>query len=126
TSGRASSPRRTWTASGCTETTTCTSRTPRSADARVSVVPCSLAGPPRRRPSSAASRRTAAPVPSTPQRSDHTLMIRYIARRVVFSLILLFVISLVVFFAMRLLPGDPVLARLGGTMFVDEAAIEKL
>lgn len=53
-------------------------------------------------------------------------MIRYIARRVVFSLVLLFVISLVVFFAMRLLPGDPVLARLGGTMFVDEAAIEKL
>lgn len=53
-------------------------------------------------------------------------MIRFILRRVLLSLLLLLLISLMVFFVMRILPGDPVLARLGGTKFIDESAIEAL
>jgi peptide/nickel transport system permease protein len=45
---------------------------------------------------------------------------------VVLSLVLLFVISVVIFLVLRVLPGDPVLARLGGTKFIDESAIEAL
>lgn len=53
-------------------------------------------------------------------------MLRYIARRLLSSLVMLVIISAVVFASMRLLPGDPVLARLGGAKFIDEAAIEAL
>lgn len=53
-------------------------------------------------------------------------MVRYIVRRLLISALLLFLISLLIFLVLRLLPGDPVLARLGGAKFIDEATIEAL
>lgn len=53
-------------------------------------------------------------------------MLGYILRRVALSILLLLLISIVVFLVLRVLPGDPVLARLGGAKFIDDAAIEAL
>jgi peptide/nickel transport system permease protein len=53
-------------------------------------------------------------------------MLQYMVRRILFSLLMLLLISVVVFAVMRLLPGDPVIARLGGAKFIDEVAIEQL
>lgn len=53
-------------------------------------------------------------------------MVWYVARRLLMAVVLLVIISLLVFLVLRLLPGDPVLARLGGAKFIDEATIDAL
>lgn len=53
-------------------------------------------------------------------------MALYVVRRVLLSVLMLLLISIVVFTVMRLLPGDPVIARLGGAKFVDQEAIDRL
>jgi peptide/nickel transport system permease protein len=51
---------------------------------------------------------------------------RYVIRRILVSIVLLLVISIVVFTVMRLLPGDPALSRLGGAKFIGSSAIADL
>lgn len=53
-------------------------------------------------------------------------MVRYLVRRLILSLVMLTVISAVLFSVLRVLPGDPVIARLGGAKFISQAAIDQL
>ncbi len=49
-----------------------------------------------------------------------------ILRRVAISILMLIVTSLLIFVVLRLLPGDPVITRLGSTPGVDQAMIDRL
>lgn len=52
-------------------------------------------------------------------------MVRYILRRLVASVALLIVGSMVVFLLMRVIPGDPTITKLGGSINdVDQATID--
>ncbi len=53
-------------------------------------------------------------------------MIAQTARRVAISIAMLIATSLIIFIVLRLLPGDPVITRLGSTPGVDAAMIERL
>jgi peptide/nickel transport system permease protein len=53
-------------------------------------------------------------------------MFRFVARRVVTSILLLVATSVVVFFVLRLLPGDPVITSLGASPGVSDATIARL
>ena len=53
-------------------------------------------------------------------------MIAQTARRVAISIAMLVATSLIIFIVLRLLPGDPVITRLGSTPGVDAAMIERL
>ncbi len=53
-------------------------------------------------------------------------MVRYILTRLAWSALIVIVSSIVIFLVLRVLPGDPVLARLGASTGVDPAAIERL
>jgi len=51
---------------------------------------------------------------------------RFIIRRVAISIVMLIATSLLVFIVLRLLPGDPIITRLGSTPGVDAETIERL
>jgi peptide/nickel transport system permease protein len=51
---------------------------------------------------------------------------KYILTRLAWSALIVIVSSIVIFLVLRVLPGDPVLARLGASTGVDPAAIERL
>lgn len=53
-------------------------------------------------------------------------MAKYILTRLAWSTLIVIVSSIVIFLVLRVLPGDPVLARLGASTGVDPAAIERL
>jgi peptide/nickel transport system permease protein len=53
-------------------------------------------------------------------------MFRFVARRVATSILLLVATSVVVFFVLRLLPGDPVITSLGASPGVSDATIARL
>jgi peptide/nickel transport system permease protein len=53
-------------------------------------------------------------------------VVRYILTRLAWSALIVIVSSIVIFLVLRVLPGDPVLARLGASTGVDPAAIERL
>ncbi|GAB3597917.1 ABC transporter permease [Microbacterium tumbae] len=53
-------------------------------------------------------------------------MTRYVLKRVAMSVAMLIATSLLVFVILRLLPGDPVITRLGSTPGVDEAMLQRL
>lgn len=53
-------------------------------------------------------------------------MARYLIRRLILSLAMLALISIILFSVLRILPGDPVIARLGGAKFINQAAIDEL
>lgn len=53
-------------------------------------------------------------------------MARYVARRIATSILMLVAISIVIFVVLRLLPGDPVITRLGVTSGIDQATIDRL
>ena len=53
-------------------------------------------------------------------------MFRFVARRVATSILLLVATSIVVFFVLRLLPGDPVITSLGASPGVSDATIARL
>jgi peptide/nickel transport system permease protein len=54
-------------------------------------------------------------------------MLKYVARRVVISVALLVLGSMLVFFLMRVIPGDPTITKLGGSIKeVDVATIESI
>lgn len=53
-------------------------------------------------------------------------MTRFVLRRVAISIAMLIATSLLIFIVLRLLPGDPVITRLGSTPGVDAETIERL
>jgi peptide/nickel transport system permease protein len=53
-------------------------------------------------------------------------MLRFVVRRVATSVLLLVATSALVFFVLRLLPGDPVITSLGATPGVSEETIARL
>lgn len=53
-------------------------------------------------------------------------MLRFLARRLVETIPVLFLMSLIVFGLVLLLPGDPVLAVLGPAAQVDQAAVDRM
>ncbi|WP_433304193.1 ABC transporter permease [Actinoplanes sp. CA-030573] len=50
----------------------------------------------------------------------------FVARRVLISITMLAGASLLIFLVLRALPGDPVIARLGGAQGIDQAALDRL
>lgn len=53
-------------------------------------------------------------------------MLRYVARRCLTAVIMMILSSVIIFGVLRLLPGDPVIARLAGAKDINPAAIEAL
>ena len=53
-------------------------------------------------------------------------MLRFVVRRVATSILLLVATSALVFFVLRLLPGDPVITSLGATPGVSPQTIDRL
>lgn len=53
-------------------------------------------------------------------------MLGYVARRVGTSVLLLALVSVLIFVVLRLLPGDPALARIGSAQNIDPAAVARL
>ncbi len=56
-------------------------------------------------------------------------MTTYIIRRLLWALVILIMLTLLVFFSMRLLPGDPIIIYVGqsqGVIGMDPAALDKL
>jgi len=51
---------------------------------------------------------------------------RYLVTRLAWSVLIIVASSMVVFLILRVLPSDPVLARLGATTGVDPGVIERL
>ena len=52
-------------------------------------------------------------------------MSRYVAKRLVSSIALLFLSTIIIFLLMRVIPGDPTITKLGGSIKeVDEATLD--
>ena len=54
-------------------------------------------------------------------------MSRYVAKRLVSSIALLFLSTIIIFLLMRVIPGDPTITKLGGSIKeVDEATLTQI